>query len=61
MPRSGSTLQFNITWKIAVAGGLGERVEWRSSNDWENAHDELEKMEASPDLYVIKMHSPPTA
>lgn len=59
MPRSGSTLQFNIAWKTATAGGLGERVEWRSSNDWEHADDELARMEAAPELHVIKMHFPP--
>lgn len=59
MPRSGSTLQFNISWKIATVGELGERVEWRSSSNWEHAADELARMEASPELYVIKMHFPP--
>lgn len=59
MPRSGSTLQFNIAWKTATAGGVGERVEWRSSNHWENADVELGRMEAAPELHVIKMHFPP--
>jgi len=59
MPRSGSTLQFNISWKVAAASGLGERVEWRSSNDWEYACDELARMEAAKKLHVVKMHFPP--
>ena len=59
MPRSGSTLQFNIAWKTATAGGLGERVEWRSSNDWEHADKELARLEATPELHVVKMHFPP--
>ena len=59
MPRSGSTLQFNIAWKVATAARLGERVEWRSSNDWEYADAELAHMEAAPALHVIKMHFPP--
>lgn len=59
MPRSGSTLQFNISWKTATSGGLGKRVEWRSSSDWENADVELARMEAATDLHVIKMHFPP--
>jgi len=59
MPRSGSTLQFNASWKTATAGGLGQRIEWRSSSDWEHADDELARMEAAPELNVIKMHFPP--
>lgn len=59
MPRSGSTLQFNIAWKTATASGLGERVEWRSSKDWEYAKEELACLESAPELYVIKMHFPP--
>ena len=58
MPRSGSTLQFNISWKTAVAGRLGMKVEWRSSNDWENAATELAQMASASELYVVKMHFP---
>lgn len=59
MPRSGSTLQFNIAWKVAEVSGIGKRVEWRSSNDWANATNELATMLAALDLHVLKMHFPP--
>lgn len=58
MPRSGSTLQFNISWKTAAAAGLGTQVEWRSSNDWENAATELAEMASASELFVVKMHFP---
>lgn len=61
MPRSGSTLQFNITWKLAVAGSVGSRVEWRSQSDWESSVEELMTMAHSRELYVIKMHSIPSS
>lgn len=59
MPRSGSTLQFNIAWKVAEAGGIGRRIEWRSSDDWASADAELADMAADERWNVIKMHFPP--
>ncbi len=59
MPRSGSTLQYNIAWKVAQAAKLGHPVAWRSSGDWSRATRTLEDLAASPELYVIKMHFPP--
>ncbi|WP_417250206.1 sulfotransferase domain-containing protein [Celeribacter sp.] len=59
MPRSGSTLQFNIAWKTARAARTGDRVAWRSSDDWAHSDAELARLEAAPELHVIKMHFPP--
>jgi hypothetical protein len=56
MPRSGSTLQFNIAWKVAEAACLGQRVDWRSSSDWDKAGEELSALSAAPELFVIKLH-----
>lgn len=59
MPRSGSTLQFNVAWKVAETGDAGKRVEWRSSDDWGKADSELAQMVADDRLLVLKMHFPP--
>lgn len=59
MPRSGSTLQFNIAWKSAEIGNVGHKVEWRSSDAWAKADDELLRMARSLDVEVVKMHFPP--
>jgi len=59
MPRSGSTLQFNATWKVVEAAGTGKRVEWQSSADWADATDLLTELAASDTLNVVKMHFPP--
>lgn len=60
MPRSGSTLQFNIVWHVAEASGLGRKVDWRSSAAWETAGDELQQMADDDRLHVLKMHSLPS-
>jgi len=59
MPRSGSTLQFNIAWKVVEAGQLGQRIEWRSSEDWAREDQELRNYANDKTVNVIKMHFPP--
>lgn len=59
MPRSGSTLQFNVTWKALEATGVGQRVEWQSSSDWSNATQQIREYAESDTSYVVKMHFPP--
>lgn len=59
MPRSASTLQFNIAWKIVETARIGRKVEWRSAADWDNAGEELSHMALSETMHVIKTHSPP--
>jgi hypothetical protein len=61
MPRSASTLQFNIAWKVATAAGIGLRVEWQSSASWETpkAGIKLKSLIEDSKLHVIKMHFPP--
>ena len=44
MPRSGSTLQFNIVWQVAEAAGLGRKVEWRTAKAWDGAGEELARL-----------------
>jgi hypothetical protein len=59
MPRSASTLQFNITWKLVEKANAGLRVDWRSSDDWKTAQLELLDMAESDKIHVVKMHFPP--
>lgn len=58
MPRSGSTLQFNATWKVVEAAGKGSAVEWRSSDDWNKSINDLIEFADDADLHVVKMHFP---
>lgn len=59
MPRSASTLQFNIAWKVAEAARIGRREEWRSAPNWDKARSELGEMAESDVSHVIKSHQPP--
>ncbi|PZT91817.1 MAG: hypothetical protein DI637_01420 [Citromicrobium sp.] len=59
MPRSASTLQFNLAWQIVEHAKLGTRVEWRPSSEWEGATDEIVKLAESSKYHVVKMHFPP--
>lgn len=57
MPRSGSTLQFNVVWKILEFASLGEKVPWRRNDDWDSANNELREMALSEQCYAIKIHA----
>jgi hypothetical protein len=59
MPRSASTLQFNLTWKVVEGAGAGSRVDWRTPAEWQVASDELRAMVHDKGMHVVKMHFPP--
>lgn len=59
MPRSGSTLQFNVVWQVAEAAGTGGRVDWRIGSDWERRGEHLAAMAEDERLHVLKMHALP--
>ena len=61
MPRSGSTLQFNIVWQVMESAGLGRRVDWRIGSAWERASEELAAMAREQQSHVIKIHAVPEA
>ncbi|MBK1696663.1 sulfotransferase domain-containing protein [Rhodovibrio salinarum] len=58
MPRSGSTLQFNIASRVVCEVQSGQRVPWRSQEDWRKAGEELRQMALSDQIYIIKTHLP---
>ena len=59
MPRSGSTLQFNMVWKCVNSANQGERLEWQAASTWENQRSELLSAVADSRIFVMKIHKVP--
>ena len=59
MPRSGSTLQFNVAWKAVTLAGVGHRVEWMPGSEIERQSQRLSDFVADDAVWVMKTHRPP--
>lgn len=58
MPRSGSTLQFNIVWKVLSISRTGDKLEWRPANEWRADDAELRAAASGEKFYALKTHHP---
>lgn len=59
MPRSGSTLQFNMAAALLETKNSSAKVEWRKSSEWSHYVSDLLRLADDADPYVVKMHFPP--
>ncbi|NVK49918.1 MAG: sulfotransferase domain-containing protein [Cyclobacteriaceae bacterium] len=57
MPRSGSTLQFNITWELVSRLKIGQKVEWREGQDIIKNEEKLAQLCDDKSISIIKSHN----